>query len=183
MVLATAKATNTSDPYLSVGQQHWGGDPDAETKLMFTVLTADKDSGSKVKFSDIYVIISPHPKDNAIEIYKKVKTAVLEAIWGTKAGEGGFSRNPNGSCFNACDSIPDCVKFITEAINASEVNDEEHKRATVGINCNSSEYFQAEAQQYDIDGPKNLMDGPGMADWYAKLCKENPLITYLEDPF
>ena len=22
-----------------------------------------------------------------------------------------------------------------------------------------------------------------MADWYAKLCKENPLITYLEDPF
>ena len=34
-----------------------------------TVLTAGKESGSKVKFSHIYAIINPHPKDNVIEIY------------------------------------------------------------------------------------------------------------------
>ena len=72
---------------------------------------------------------------------------------------------------------------MTDAIGATEVNDEEHTRITIGVNCDSAEFFQAEAQQYDIDGPKNLMDGPAMAEWYAKLCKENPLLTYLEDPF
>ncbi len=69
MVLATARATGEEDPYLSISQQHRGADPDAETKLLLTVLTAGKESGSKVKFSHIYAIINPHPKDNVIELY------------------------------------------------------------------------------------------------------------------
>ena len=66
---------------------------------------------------------------------------MLEAIRGTKAGEAGFKRSDDGSCFNACDSIPDCIKFMTDAIAATEVNDEEHTRITIGVNCDSSEYF------------------------------------------
>lgn len=34
-----------------------------------------------------------------------------------------------------------------------------------------------------MEGPKNLFETEQMADWYIKMLKDNPLITYIEDPF
>lgn len=44
-------------------------------------------------------------------------------------------------------------------------------------------YFNKDTKIYDLEGPKNLMNGDQMADWYVKQCKEHPNLTYIEDPF
>lgn len=118
-----------------------------------------------------------------MEIFKKLKREVLKAIQAIKVGEAGFKVGADGSYFNALDTIPDTFKFMDDAIAASGVNEDGVARLTYGINCESSEYFNGETKQYDLEGPKNLMEPEQMADWYCQQCKEHPLLAYLEDPF
>ena len=60
----------------------------------------------------------------------------------------------------------DAFKFMEEAIAASGLN-EGATRVTYGACCDAKSYFQEEAKQYDLEGPKNLMDGDALAGLYA----------------
>lgn len=113
---------------------------------------------------------------------KKIKAAILKCIQATKQGENGFKKTSDGSYFNAFDTIPECYKFAEDIINNADIN-QDFKRLTYGLCFDSEMYFNKDTKIYDLEGPKNLMNGDQMADWYVKQCKEHPNLTYIEDPF
>jgi len=54
---------------------------------------------------------------------------------------------------------------------------------SIGISCDSDNWFMADTSKYDIEGPKLLFDQTMLADWLAKIATDHPLLTYIEDPF
>ena len=155
-------------------------------KLMFTVLNGGKALNSKVRFSKFYLILDVNVSDqdiDASEVYFKASTAIKKAISGHKAGETGFKANPSGQYFNALDTINDSFKLLEDAIAAVGVNTNERKYLSIGINADSQSAYMAEAEKYDIEGPKNLFDCTMLADYFVKMVNDHPLLTYIEDPF
>lgn len=89
----------------------------------------------------------------------------------------------DGSYFNALENLNDSYKFIEDAINALQVNNEKKKYVKYGINPDVESYFVREQNKYELEGPKNLFDQDQLTEFYFKLCTEHPLIEYIEDPF
>ena len=54
-----------------------------------------------------------------------------------KAGESAFKLLPDGSFFNANNTIAESFKIIEEAIAASGANDEDRKVFGIGLNCDA----------------------------------------------
>lgn len=117
-----------------------------------------------------------------MNLFKKLKAVSLKAIQTTKQGENGFKKLPDGSYFNAFDAIPETLKFVDDIVTNCDLN-QDHKRLSYGINFESEAYYNKDTKIYDIEGPKSLMNGEQMADWYVKQVKEHPHLVYLEDPF
>ena len=177
----TAISIDSESPYKAVAGQH-RSNLVTDTKLMITCLVGGSKVESKVPVEHAYVILDPHPSDNAFDLFIKFKEGLKTAIAGTKAGEAGF-KEESGSFFNACESVPETIKLLSDAIEATGANNEEHTRFTIGLRLESSAFFNADSAMYEIEGPKNLMDCTQMAEWYGKLVKENPLVRVLEDGF
>ena len=153
------------------------------TKLMFTVLNGGKSVSSKVKFSKIYLILGASKEVSVINSFLKIQKAIVTSINSSKQGTNGFKMGADGSYFNACDSIPEALKILEDAIKNSNVNTDQETVASIGINCESESFYNAETNKYDMEGPKNLFEPGQMADWYIKFLGDHPLITYIEDPF
>jgi hypothetical protein len=51
-----------------------------------------------------------------------------------------------------------------------------------GIDCNGNNYYTAETNTYEMDGFKKPPDNDQLIDFFIKLCKDHPLLKYLEDP-
>jgi enolase len=153
---------------------------------MFTILNGGKALASKVRYTRFYLIMDINPDDkdiDALELYYSVAAAIKKGLNGTKLGEAGFRPGPSGSYFNAFDTVNDSFKLLEEAINTVGCNKEDRKFLTIGINCDSNTYYMAEQEKYDIEGPKNLFDSTMLADYWVKMAKDHPLLTYIEDPF
>ena len=153
---------------------------------MFTVFNGGKALGSKVKFARFYIIMNLKVQDintDANLVYYKISAAIKKAITGHKLGENGFRANLSGSYFNALDTVNDSFKFLEDAINSCDVNTNERKVLTIGINAESQSNFIEEHGRYDIEGPKNLYDQTMLADYFVKMAQDHPLLTYIEDPF
>lgn len=128
---------------------------------MFTVFNGGKALGSKVKFARFYIIMNLKVQDvnsDANLVYYKISAAIKKAITGHKLGENGFRANLSGSYYNALDTVNDSFKLLEDAINSCDVNTNERKVLTIGINADSQSNFIEEHGRYDIEGPKNLYD-------------------------
>ncbi len=153
---------------------------------MFTVFNGGKALGSKVKFARFYIIMNLKVQDvnsDANLVYYKISAAIKKAITGHKLGENGFRANLSGSYYNALDTVNDSFRLLEDAINSCDVNTNERKVLTIGINADSQSNFIEEHGRYDIEGPKNLYDQTMLADYFVKMAQDHPLLTYIEDPF
>lgn len=68
----------------------------------------------------------------------------------------------------------------------SGANDEDRKVFTIGINCDADTYYNKDAKEpnkYEQEGQKGQFDSAATMEYYAKLLREHPLVTYLEDAF
>lgn len=173
---------NTYDSYAKILTGS-SAEPYNITKLMFTVLNGGKSVNSKVKFAKIYLIIGAEKGVNIVDAFLKIQKAISTLINSSKAGANGFKMGLDGSYFNACESIPESLKMLTDAINSSGINSDGHAIASIGINCESESFYNPDTNKYDMEGPKNLFEAEQMADWYIKLLKDYQLISYVEDPF
>lgn len=153
------------------------------TKLMFTILNGGKSVSSKVKFSKIYLILGAAKGISIIDTFLKIQKAITTTITSSKVGLNGFKQGADGSFFNACENINEALKMIEDAINGAGCNSDQQMVASVGINCESDSFYNPDQNKYDMEGPKNLFDPNQMSDWYIKLLKDHPLISYIEDPF
>ena len=185
LVHAVAKCYDSFNIYDSYAKLITGSaiEPYNIMKLMFTVLNGGKTVNSKVKFAKIYLILNAVPGVNIVDTFLKIQKALTNSINSSKAGVNGFKMGADGSFFNACESIPESLKMLTDAINSSGANTDKGSVASIGVNWESESFYNPETNKYDMEGPKNLFETEQMADWYIKMLKDNPLITYIEDPF
>ena len=95
----------------------------------------------------------------------------------------GFKKGHDGAYFNAFDTHNECFKLIEDSIAAVGMNTETKNHLRIGINCDSSAFYLADADKYDWDGGKVQYDVEQMVEIYEKLIQEHPLLTYVEDPF
>lgn len=99
--------------------------PGEETpRLCFTVLNGGKALGSKVRFSKVYLILDVQPGDEAdpAELFFKVQAQIRKQAAAHKAGEHGFKPGSEGAYFNPLENVNETLKFIEDAINATQVN-------------------------------------------------------------
>lgn len=196
LIFATAKCFSPENVYDGFKQSFYEVDEEAgnkNTKLMIKVFNGGKASGSAVKFSRFYLIIDAMSQGqkgvDPIEIpkyYRKFLIALKKSIQATKAGEAGFKISLDGSYFNANLTIGESFKMIEDAIVSSGANEDERKLFQVGLNCDADAYFNKEPKdpmKYEQEGQKVLFDSDAMLDYYSKMIKEHPLLTYIEDAF
>lgn len=163
------------------------------TKLMITVFTGGKAAGSAVKFSKFYVIVdvaeftkNKMDPQELLPCYAKFLAALRKGFAATKMGEAGFKVLPDGSFFNANQTVAESLKMLEDAIAQSGANEEERKVLQIGLNCDADSAFNKDAKdpnKYEQEGQKGQFDGAQMMDYYCKLLQDHLLITYIEDAF
>ena len=152
---------------------------------MFTVFNGGKAIGSKVKFSRFYIILNVKAQESVdvSDLYYKISMAVKKSVESHKLGINAFKANQSGAYFNALENVNETYKLLEDAINQTNINTQDRKILTIGINADSQSSYLAEQEKYDIEGPKNLFDQTMLADWFVKMAQDHPLLTYIEDPF
>lgn len=118
--------------------------------------------------------------------YQKFLAAMRKGFASTKLGEAGFKILPDGSFFNANQTVAESLKMLEDAIAASGANEEERKAFQIGINCDSDNSFNKDPKdpnKYEQEGQKGQFDQAQMLEYYFKLLQDHPLITYVEDAF
>ena len=73
--------------------------------------------------------------------------------------------------------------MMEEIIIQADLNTETRKFVTIGINADSQSAYVQDQDKYEFEGPKNLFDQDQVCDYFEKMVKEHPLLTYIEDPF
>lgn len=104
----------------------------------------------------------------------------------TKMGEAGFKVLPDGSFFNANQTVAESLKMVEDAVAQSGANEEDRKAFQIGLNCDADSAFNKDAKdpnKYEQEGQKGQFDGALMIEYYCKLLQEHPLVTYMEDAF
>jgi enolase len=86
--------------------------------------------------------------------------------------------NAEGSYFTPNDTLNDTIKILEEIIKDTG----ESSKLSLGIDCNSNNYFNDVTKKYDMDGFKQPPDADALIDYYLKYLSEHPLISFLEDP-
>jgi len=103
------------------------------------------------------------------EVFHSLKSALSAAGHGTNVGdEGGFAPN--------LASADDALSFITKAIEAAGYKPGDD--IALGLDCAATEFFKND--KYVLEGEGRSLDGKGMSDYLADLCKRYPIIS-IED--
>ena len=103
------------------------------------------------------------------EIFHSLKAALSAAGHGTNVGdEGGFAPN--------LASADDALSFIMKAIEAAGYKPGDD--IALGLDCAATEFFKN--GKYVLEGEGRSLDGKGMSDYLADLCKRYPIIS-IED--
>lgn len=142
------QVTNPENPCASYYNEMWGKEFDTSVpipKLMFSIFNGGKEYNSRIKFTRFYVILDVKPTDvdmDATEIYFKVSALIKKFVSAhPKLGENGFKPSVIGSYFNAHDQHNETFKILEEAINQVGVNTAERKYLSIGICCDSDNWY------------------------------------------
>ena len=149
--------------------------------LGFVLFKTGKDMNSKVKFERWILFINNSkkiPHNELREIFSKIYLALKKFLTAGKAGEAGMRLNDEGSYFPPTDTMNDVIKLMENIIAECGGGDTFY----YGIDCNGNNYYTAETNTYEMDGFKKPPDNEQMIEFFVKLCKDHPLIKYLEDP-
>ena len=147
----------------------------------FVLFKTGKDMNSKVKFERWILFINNSkkiPNNELKEIFNKIYQALKKFLTAGKAGEAGMRLNDEGSYFPPIDTMNDIMKLMENIITECGGGDNFY----YGIDCNGNNYYNAETKTYEMDGFKKPPDNDQMIEFFVKLCKDHPLIKYLEDP-
>jgi len=152
----------------------------------FNVVNGGSHAGNKLAFQEYFIIpVGAATFKEAMQIgaecYHTLKSIIKKKFGGdaTLIGdEGGFAP--------PCDARGG-VELIMEAIDKAGYKD----KCQVGMDVAASEFKTEGKDEYDLgtwypegekDDPALKMTGEQLADFYAKLCEDFPVIT-IEDPF
>lgn len=169
---------------------------------MINVLNGGKAAGSSVKFSKFYLIIDGYAntETNIPQAYSKFLLALKKGFGSVKGGESVFKVGPEGAFFNAFSTIAETFKQLEEAIaqsGANGVTSRPNSQQTkfdpdarlvfkIGINCDAESIYNKDPKdpyKYELEGSKAGVGFQQMSDFLINLCKEHPLLEYIEDPF
>ena len=149
--------------------------------LGFIIFKTGKEMNSKVKFENWILFVNNSKKLSSTELkelFSKIYNSLKKVLTAGKAGEGGMRLNEEGSYFPPIDTTNDIMKLLEGVINECGGADYLY----YGIDCNGNNYYTADTQTYEMDGFKKPPDNEQMIEFFVKLCKDHPLLKYLEDP-
>jgi len=52
---------------------------------------------------------------------------------------------------------------------------------SIGISVDPDQFYDANTDKYEVEGPKNMYDFKMLIGWLQKLIADHPLISYVED--
>ena len=172
--------------YEQFSMKKFPADGNPETlKFMFTLFNGGKALGSKVKIAKFYLILNYELQDvqeggDALSIYHKVVAGIKKGLSTHKLGENGFKPTPGGQYFNAHENHNETFKIIEDAINQSGANTSSQV-LSIGISVDPDQFYDANTDKYEVEGPKNLFDLKMLIAWLQKLINDHPLLSYVED--
>ena len=146
----------------------------------FILFKTGKEMNSKIKFEKWILFMNNSKKMNYTQLkdnFNKIYITIRKYLTAGKAGEAGLRLNEEGSYYPPNDVMNDVIKLIENIIN--ELGSDNFY---YGIDCNGNNYYTSESNTYEMDGFKKPPDNEQMIDFYIKLCKDHPLLKYLEDP-
>ena len=149
--------------------------------LGFILFKTGKEMNSKVKFERWILFLNNSKKmpfNDLKDAFSKIYLAIRKFLTAGKAGEAGMRLNDEGSYFPPTDVMNDIFKLIENIISEIGMADCFY----YGIDCNGNNYYNQETNTYEMDGFKKPPDNDQLIDFYIKLCKDHPLLKYLEDP-
>ena len=147
----------------------------------FVLFKTGKEMNSKVKFERWILFINNSKKisyNELKEIFNKIYQSLRKFLTSGKAGEAGMRLNNEGSFYPPTDVMNDIFKLMENIITECGDGDNLY----YGIDCNGNNYYNSETNTYEMDGFKKPPDNEQMIEFYLKLCKDHPLLKYLEDP-
>ena len=149
--------------------------------LGFILFKTGKEMNSKVKFERWILFLNNAKKlqYNVLkDAFSKIYLALRKFLTAGKAGEAGMRLNEEGSYFPPTDVMNDIIKLLENIINEIGMADSFY----FGIDCNGNNYYNQESNTYEMDGFKKPPDNDQLIEFFVKLCKDHPLLKYLEDP-
>ena len=149
--------------------------------LGFILFKTGKEMNSKVKFERWILFFNNSkkmPYNELKDVFGKIYLAIKKFLTAGKAGEAGMRLNEEGSYFPPTDVMNDIFKLMENIITEIGIADSFY----YGIDCNGNNFYTQESNTYEMDGFKKPPDNDQMIDFYIKLCKDHPLLKYLEDP-
>ena len=149
--------------------------------LGFILFKTGKEMNSKVKFERWILFFNNSkklPYNELKNVFTKIYLAIKKFLTAGKAGEAGMRLNEEGSYFPPTDVMNDIFKLMENIIAEMGIADCFY----FGIDCNGNNFYSQETNTYEMDGFKKPPDNDQLIDFYIKLCKDHPLLKYLEDP-
>jgi enolase len=149
--------------------------------LGFILFKTGKEMNSKVKFERWILFLNNAkklPYNDLKDAFSKIYLALRKFLTAGKAGEAGMRLNEEGSYFPPTDVMNDIIKLLENIINEIGMADSFY----FGIDCNGNNYYNQETNTYEMDGFKKPPDNDQLIEFFVKLCKDHPLLKYLEDP-
>ena len=149
--------------------------------LGFVLFKTGRDMNSKVKFEKWLLFLRNSSRMKYEELFEAVQKLFLSTkkfLTAGKSGENGMKLNGEGFYTPPSDSAADIMKLIENIIADSGLGD----KAYYGVDCKANKYYNGEMKVYEMDGFKKPPDSDQLIEFYVKLCKDHPLIKYLEDP-
>ena len=149
--------------------------------LGFILFKTGKEMNSKVKFERWILFFNNSkklPYNELKDVFTKIYLAIKKFLTAGKAGEAGMRLNEEGSYFPPTDVMNDIFKLMENIIAEMGIADCFY----FGIDCNGNNFYSQETNTYEMDGFKKPPDNDQLIDFYIKLCKDHPLLKYLEDP-
>ena len=149
--------------------------------LGWVLFKTGKEMNSKVKFERWILFFNNSKKlsyNELKDVFSKIYLALRKFLTAGKAGEAGMRLNEEGCYYPPTDVMNDIFKLIENIITEIGMQDCFY----YGIDCNGNNYYTAETNSYEMDGFKKPPDNDQLIDFFIKLCKDHPLLKYLEDP-
>ena len=181
-LLAMAKMNNTNNiEFINQNIPLYKLNNNVIPDLGWVLFKTGKEMNSKVKFERWILFFNNSKKlsyNELKDVFSKIYLALRKFLTAGKAGEAGMRLNEEGSYYPPTDVMNDIFKLIENIITEIGMQDCFY----YGIDCNGNNYYTAETNTYEMDGFKKPPDNDQLIDFFIKLCKDHPLLKYLEDP-
>ena len=181
-LLAMAKMNNTNNiEFINQNIPLYKLNNNVIPDLGWVLFKTGKEMNSKVKFERWILFFNNSKKlsyNELKDVFSKIYLTLRKFLTAGKAGEAGMRLNEEGCYFPPTDVMNDIFKLIENIITEIGMQDYFY----YGIDCNGNNYYTAETNTYEMDGFKKPPDNDQLIDFFIKLCKDHPLLKYLEDP-